>query len=111
MPDHETPAERHGRLAAENLESARSFPLGKQREALIQMAQVWQRLADQYDDATPPFSAPREPEKPVMQQQHRGPLSEANLKMFSVLRLLVLPRADIDRLEIRQRSSRLVCSF
>jgi hypothetical protein len=34
------------------------------------MAQVWQRLADQYEDATPPFSLPAA-EQPTIQQQQQ----------------------------------------
>jgi len=34
---------------------ANNFPRGDHRDALLQMAQVWKRLADQYQDATPPF--------------------------------------------------------
>ena len=70
MPNHETPAERYRRLAAECLDVANNFPRGDHRDALLQMAQVWQRLADQYDEATPPFSRPA-PEQPAMQQHQQ----------------------------------------
>jgi hypothetical protein len=72
MPNHETPAERYRRLAAECLDVANNFPRGDHRDALLQMAQVWQRLADQYEDATPPFSQSRTAgEHPAMQQQQQ----------------------------------------
>jgi hypothetical protein len=35
------------------------------------MAQVWQRLADQYADSTPPFIQAGSPDQPVMQQQQQ----------------------------------------
>ena len=47
MPDHVTPAEGYWRLAAECLDVAENFPLGDQKDALLQMAQIWQRLAEQ----------------------------------------------------------------
>jgi len=55
MPD-ETPAARYQRLARESLETANSFPRGPHREALLQMAQVWQRLANQHKDSTTKLS-------------------------------------------------------
>jgi hypothetical protein len=70
MPNHETSAERYRRLAAECLDVAHNFPRGDHRDALFQMAQVWQRLADQYDDATSPFSQPAA-EQPATQQQQQ----------------------------------------
>jgi hypothetical protein len=51
----------------------RSFPPCEQRDALIQTAQVWQRLAGQYDDGTPPFSLSAAATKqPVVQQQQQS---------------------------------------
>src|SRR5262245_27719684 len=44
MPNHETPAERYRRLAAECLDVANNFPRGDHRDALLRMAQVWQRF-------------------------------------------------------------------
>jgi hypothetical protein len=72
MPNHEMPAERYRRLAAECLDVANNFPRDEHRDALLQMAHVWQRLADQYEDATPhlsPSGVGRE--QPVMQQQQQ----------------------------------------
>jgi hypothetical protein len=56
MPDYETPTERYRHLAEGCLHVANDFPRGEHRDALLQMAQVWQRLADQYADSTGPFS-------------------------------------------------------
>jgi len=70
MPNGETTAERYRRLAAECLDVAHNFPLDDTRDALLQMAHVWQRLGDQYDDATPPFSRSAA-EQPAMQQQQQ----------------------------------------
>jgi hypothetical protein len=68
MQDKESPFVRYRRLARESLEAAKTFH-GEQREAFLQMAQVWQRLADQYADSTPRFFKPDAREQPVMQQQ------------------------------------------
>jgi hypothetical protein len=71
VPQLKTPAERYRRLAAECLDVANNFPRGDHRDALLQMA-VWQRLADQYEDAAPSFSASgRAAEQPTMQQQQQ----------------------------------------
>jgi hypothetical protein len=56
MPDYETPTERYRHLAEGCLHAANDFPRGEHRDALLQMAQVWQRLADQYAHSTGPFS-------------------------------------------------------
>ena len=50
MPDKESPAERYRLLAHQCLEIARTITNQNARVALIEMAQVWQRLADQQDD-------------------------------------------------------------
>jgi hypothetical protein len=47
MVDTESPAQRYRRLAEECLEIAYTFPDGERRTLLVQMAQVWQRLADE----------------------------------------------------------------
>ena len=52
MPDDVTPAERYRRLAAECLDAANNFPRGDHKNGLLEMAQVWQRLAEQYDDSS-----------------------------------------------------------
>jgi len=71
MPDKEIPVVRYRRLARESLEVANTFPQGEHRDAFLQIAQVWQRLADQYAQSTPPFFQPGAPEQPVMQQQQQ----------------------------------------
>ena len=69
--DNETPSERYRRLARECLDVAYTFPDGVRRTVLVQMAQVWQRLADEQADATmPPFS-PDDAEQRAMQQQQQ----------------------------------------
>ena len=68
-------AERYRRLAQECLEMARIFPAGERRTTLLEMAQVWQRLADEQDHATdlgeltPPPAA--EQIRTVVQQQQQ----------------------------------------
>jgi len=62
MPAEETPAARYRRLAQECLDVAATFPDRDQRDALLQMAQVWQRLADQYANATSRSTARASPE-------------------------------------------------
>jgi len=72
MPDYETSTERYRHLAEECLEIANSFPRGVQRDAVLHMAQVWQRLAHEYEDATPPFSTSgTAAEQPAFQQQQQ----------------------------------------
>jgi hypothetical protein len=68
----DNPSERYRRLATQCLEVANTFQPSRQRSALLQMAQVWQRLADQYEGSTPPFSlSAAAAEQPVMQQQQQ----------------------------------------
>jgi hypothetical protein len=71
MPNHETPAKRYRRLAQEALDVAQNFPHGEHRDALLQMAQVWQRLADTYADSTTSLITPAASEQPVVQQQEQ----------------------------------------
>jgi len=59
------------RLAKEFLDAAATFPDGEQRDALLQMAQVWQRLADTHSDATASLHPLVEREQPAMQQQQQ----------------------------------------
>jgi len=50
------PTERAARETREPrhfLQRAHSFPRGEQRAALLQMAQVWQRLADEHQGQSP----------------------------------------------------------
>ena len=72
--------DQYRRRAQECLEIASTFRNDHSRSVLLQMAQVWQRLAEQYDDATPPFS-PRgnAADQPVVQQQQQvHPKDEEN---------------------------------
>jgi hypothetical protein len=69
MSTDESSRARYRRLARECLEVANSFPRGDQRDVLLQMAQVWQRLAQQYDNRTPLSVAAVA--QPVMQQQQQ----------------------------------------
>jgi hypothetical protein len=71
MPDDVSASTRYRRLARECLETAHTFPDGERRTVLLQMAQVWQRLADEYADNTAPLLRPLEGEQPVMQQQQQ----------------------------------------
>jgi len=66
MSNDETPSARYRRLAQECI-----FPPGEERNALLEMAESWQRLADQSANATPPFFRPSAGEQPVMQQQEQ----------------------------------------
>ena len=77
MPDDELPAARYRRLAVECLELAYTFSAGDQRTALLQMAQVWHRLADDYEASTPRFFRPSAGEAlPMQQQQQPQPKDE-----------------------------------
>jgi len=72
MPDYQTPAQRYLRLAKECLDAASTFPHGERRDALLQMAQVWQRLADTHSKATTSLRPLTEREQPAMQQQQQA---------------------------------------
>ena len=71
MPNGETRAARYRSLAQECIEIANAFPPGEERNALLEMAESWQLLADQSANATPPFFRPSAGEQPVMQQQEQ----------------------------------------
>lgn len=51
MPEYESPRARYRELAQEALEVANTFAPGEQREAFLQVAQVWHRLADRAMEA------------------------------------------------------------
>jgi hypothetical protein len=68
MSDKESPSARYRRLAKECLEVAYTFPDGVRRTVLLQMAQVWQRLADERADSG---LQPIQAERPAMQQQQQ----------------------------------------
>ena len=55
MPEGEHPAARYRRLARQCLEVADTFSPSERRTALLHMAQVWQRLADEYEQSTSPL--------------------------------------------------------
>jgi hypothetical protein len=71
MPDKESPSARYRRLAQECWENAHTFPDGERRTALLQMAQVWQRLAVDHANSTAPLVRPPEGQRPTMQQQQQ----------------------------------------
>jgi hypothetical protein len=71
MSDSVPPAARYRRFAWQCLEVAYTFPSGDNRAVLLQMAQVWQRLADQHEDSTFLLIQPDAGQRPVMQQQHQ----------------------------------------
>jgi hypothetical protein len=66
MPAEETTAARYRRLAQECLDVAASFP--ERDHQRLEMAQVWQRLADQVANATSRFVfQPGAGEQPIVQ--------------------------------------------
>ena len=71
MSKDESPATRYRRLAEESLKLAKIFPPGKERDASLQMAQVWQRLSDQYINSTSPLFQAGVSEQPAPQQQQQ----------------------------------------
>jgi hypothetical protein len=71
MYEYEAPAVRYRRLARECLEVAATFSDGERRDAVLQMAQVWQRLADQHIESASPSFQTRGGEQPTMQQQQQ----------------------------------------
>jgi hypothetical protein len=62
-------AEEYRRLARECLEAARTVQDEDGRTALLQMAQVWSRLADDSGERAPPV--PSAEDRPVVQQQQQ----------------------------------------
>jgi hypothetical protein len=71
MPDGDMPAKRYRRLARECLAVASTKPRGEDRTALLEMALVWHRLADDYADSTMSVLPPVEGERPAMQRQQQ----------------------------------------
>ena len=61
-------AEEYRRLARECLEIAHTLPAGERRATLLQMAQVWQRRAEQQDEA-PALPVQRNLARSQQQQQ------------------------------------------
>jgi hypothetical protein len=70
MPEGEHPTARYQRLARQCLEVANTFGPGEQRTALLHMAEVWQRLANDYEQSTAALFQPNAGE-PAMQQQQQ----------------------------------------
>lgn len=68
MSGHKTSAARYRRYAQQCLEMAQVVTANQARTAFVQMAQVWQRLADQHERSR---SAPR-----FQQQQQVQPKVE-----------------------------------
>jgi hypothetical protein len=71
MVENENPWARYRRLAEECLDVASTFPNGVTRTVLVQMAQVWQRLAEDYGDSSAAPSRPTEAGQLVMPQQQQ----------------------------------------
>jgi L-lactate utilization protein LutC len=71
MVENENPWARYRRLAEECLDVANTLPNGVTRTVLVQMAQVWQRLAEDYGDSSAALSRPTEAGQLVMQQQQQ----------------------------------------
>ena len=86
MPDHpkESASARYRRLAGECWEIAHTFAAGERRTVLLQMAQVWQRLANERhvpDLAGVPAPPPAtEQIRPVVQQQQQIQSKEDDAK-------------------------------
>ena len=74
MDENESVTARYRRLARECLEVAHTFPAGERRTVLLQMAQVWQRLADGYAESSAPLSHAFE--TVIQQQQQVQPKDE-----------------------------------
>jgi hypothetical protein len=64
-------AKEYRRLARECLEVAHTFQAGTRRTILLQMAQVWQRLADGQDGLAHVARVPPPAAEPVVQQQQQ----------------------------------------
>jgi hypothetical protein len=71
MSDETPPSTRYHRLAQEALGAANAMLSGKDRDALLQMAQVWERLARQHADATASLTRPEGEQQAAMQQQQQ----------------------------------------
>jgi hypothetical protein len=65
-------AHQYRRLAQECQRIAEAHPpFSGSRTSLLEMAQVWERLAQEETDRTPPVPGSIEPEQPAMQQQEQ----------------------------------------
>jgi hypothetical protein len=70
MPDDTSPSARYRQLAREAWAAANTLPVGKTRDAVLHMAQVWERLANQHAHG-PVSLSPSQEEQPVVQQQQQ----------------------------------------
>jgi hypothetical protein len=61
MTDDTSPTARYRQLAREAWAAANTLPVGKTRDAVLHMAQVWERLAEQHAHR----------EQPALQQQQQ----------------------------------------
>jgi hypothetical protein len=69
-PSKESAAEQYRRLAQACLEMEPSIQEGEGRDALIEMARVWLRLAESYpEDKSTPSGASSETQPMIQQQQ------------------------------------------
>jgi hypothetical protein len=65
----ESPGEQYRRLAQACLEMVPTVQAGEGQDALIEMARVWLRLAESYDNSIAPAASNET--RPVMQQQQQ----------------------------------------
>jgi hypothetical protein len=70
VPNDTPPTARYRQLAREAWAAANTLPVGKARDAVLHMAQVWERHANQHAHSTVSLS-PCQGEQPVVQQQQQ----------------------------------------
>jgi len=73
---HESPAARYRRLARKCLAIANTFPEGEKRTVLVQMAQVWHRLSNDYGESTPLLRSIQSEQLVTQQQQQVQPKND-----------------------------------
>jgi hypothetical protein len=66
-------AEEYRRLARECLALATTRMTPEARSALVEMARVWTRLADEQEVSLPPIPQPERPQSVMQQQQQSQP--------------------------------------
>jgi hypothetical protein len=72
-PNKESAREQYRRLAQECLEMVPTIQDQEGRDALMEMARVWLRLAESYTDDSSILSGATKETRPVMQQQQQLP--------------------------------------
>jgi hypothetical protein len=72
-PNKESAREQYRRLAQECLEMVPTIQDQEGRDALMEMARVWLRLAESYTDDSSILSGVTKETRPVMQQQQQLP--------------------------------------